>query len=163
MHKIWNVSRLLFFFELTGGLDLIILFIGPLLPALPVVAVNIAILAHAVGVELIVWAVPGLLIPSVFMVAVAAHALGVVLLLWVSAVIGLLSSLINILHFLLGGLHLAVIFWLIGLGQLLDLFEALELLGEQLDVEVHVLVDQLLLLGEHLHLCRLVRALNAFL
>lgn len=92
MHKISRLSRLLFLLKFAGGLDLIILLIGPLLPSLPVVAVNVAILAHSVGVELIMRAVPGLLIPSVFVVAVAAHALGVVLLLGVPAVIGLLSS-----------------------------------------------------------------------
>ena len=166
MHKIWKGSRLLLFFELAGRLNFIVLLISPLLPPLPVVAVNVAILAHAVGVELIMRAVPGLLIPSVLVVAVAAHALGVVLLLRVPAVIGLLSSLINILHFLLGRLHLAVVLGLVRLGQLLDLLQALQLLGEELDVEVHVLVDQLLLLREHLHprlLGRLVSALGSLL
>ena len=166
MHKIWKGSRLLLFFELAGRLNFIVLLISPLLPPLPVVAVNVAILAHAVGVELIMRAVPGLLIPSVLVVAVAAHALGVVLLLRVPAVIGLLSSLINILHFLLGRLHLAVVLGLVRLGQLLDLLQALQLLGEELDVEVHVLVDQLLLLCEHLHprlLGRLVSALGSLL
>ena len=55
---------------------------------------------------------------------------------------------------------------LVRLGQLLDLLQALQLLGEELDVEVHVLVDQLLLLREHLHprlLGRLVSALGSLL
>lgn len=44
-----------------------------------------------------------------------------------------------------------MVLWLISLGQLLDLFEALKFLREELDVEMHVLIDQLLLLSEHLH------------
>lgn len=87
------------FFELAGGLDLIILLISPLFSPLSVVTVNIAVLTHTVGVELIMWTVPGLLIPTVLVVAVTAHALGVVLLLRVAAVIGLLSSLIKYITF----------------------------------------------------------------
>lgn len=99
MHKIWKESRLLLFFELARRLDLIILLIRPLLSPLSVVTVDIAVLTHAVGVELIMWTVPRLLIPTIFMVAVAAHSLGVVLLLRVAAVIGLLSSLIKYITF----------------------------------------------------------------
>lgn len=59
-----------------------------------------------------------------------------------------------------------MVLWLVGLGQFLDLLEALQFLGEELDVEVHVLIDQLLLLGEHLHprlLCGLLTTLNGLL
>lgn len=59
-----------------------------------------------------------------------------------------------------------MVLWLVGLGQFLDLLEALKFLGEELDVEVHVLIDQLLLLGEHLHprlLCGLLPSLNDLL
>ncbi len=63
-----------------------------LLPALAVVAVDVAILTHAVGVELVVRAVPRLLVATVLVVAVAAHSLRVVLLVGVSTVVGFLSD-----------------------------------------------------------------------
>lgn len=67
-------------------------FLIALFPALAVVAVDVAVLTHAVGVELVVRAVPRLFVSAVLVVAVAAHALRVVLLLWVAAVVGFFAA-----------------------------------------------------------------------
>lgn len=63
-----------------------------LFPPLSVVAVNVTVLAHSVGVQLRVRTVPRLLRASVFVVAVAAHSLRVVLALGVAAAVRLLSA-----------------------------------------------------------------------
>ena len=61
-------------------------------PSFAVVAVDIAVLAHAVGVELAVWAVPGFFVAAVLVVAVVAHAFGVVFAIGVSAAVDLLAD-----------------------------------------------------------------------
>lgn len=63
-----------------------------LLSSLAVVTVDIAVLAHAIGVKLLVRAVPWFLVASILVVAVAAHTLGVVLLLRVTAIVCLLTE-----------------------------------------------------------------------
>ena len=70
-------------------------------PSFAIVAIDVAILAHTVGVKFVMGAVPGFFVTAVFVVTVTAHALCIVLLLRVSAVVGLFSELYTIIHFLL--------------------------------------------------------------
>jgi len=63
-----------------------------LFPPLSVVAVDVTVLTHSVGVKLRVWTVPRLFRAAVFVVAVAAHSLRVVLALRVAATVCLLSA-----------------------------------------------------------------------
>ena len=63
-----------------------------LLPPLSVVAVDVTVLTHSVGVQLRVRTVPRLLRAAVFVIAVAAHSLCVVLPLRVTAAVRLLSA-----------------------------------------------------------------------
>lgn len=69
-------------------------FLCPFFPSLLVVAVDVTVLAHSIGVEFIMGAVPRLLGSSVFVVAVAAHTLGVMFSIIVAAVIDFLSELL---------------------------------------------------------------------
>lgn len=82
----------LLFLDLQGCLRSIVPLLSPLLPPLPIVTVDVAVLAHPVRVELVVLAVPGLLVSSEFVVAVAAHSLGVVLAVGVSAAVRLFAE-----------------------------------------------------------------------
>jgi hypothetical protein len=63
-----------------------------LFPPLSVVAVDVTVLTHSIGVQLRVRTVPRLLCAAVFVVAVAAHSLRVVLPLRVTATVRLLSA-----------------------------------------------------------------------
>ena len=63
-----------------------------LLPPLSVVAVDVTVLTHSIGVQLRVRTVPRLLRAAVFVVAIAAHSLRVVLPLRVAAAVRLLSA-----------------------------------------------------------------------
>ena len=63
-----------------------------LFPPLAVVAVDVTVLTHSVGVKLRVRTVPRLLRAAVFVVAVAAHSLRVVLSFRVAAAVRLLSA-----------------------------------------------------------------------
>lgn len=67
------------------------LFIYSFLSPLSVVGVDVAILAHAVGVEFVMRAVPWLLVSAIPMVAVSAQAFSVVLFIRMSAFIHLLT------------------------------------------------------------------------
>ncbi len=51
-----------------------------------VVLVDVTVLAHSIGVQFLVWALPWFFGASVLVVTVVAHALGVVLLIIVPAV-----------------------------------------------------------------------------
>lgn len=57
-----------------------------LFPAFAVVAVDVAVLAHSVGVQLIVRAVPRLFVAAKSVIAIAAHAFGIMFSVRVTAV-----------------------------------------------------------------------------
>lgn len=63
-----------------------------LFPPLSVVAVDVTVLTHSIGVQLRVRTVPRLLCTAMFVVAVAAHSLRVVLPLSVTATVRFLSA-----------------------------------------------------------------------
>jgi hypothetical protein len=79
----------------------IVSFFAFLFSSLSIVTVYIAVLAHAVGVEFLVRAVPRLFVTAVLVVAVTTHSLCVVLLLRMPTVISLLTELHKTIHFLL--------------------------------------------------------------
>ena len=70
------------------GLDFIVF----LLSSFAIVSIDVAVLAHAVGVEFPMGAVPRLFGPSVLVVAIAAHAFSVVLFVGVAAAVHFFSS-----------------------------------------------------------------------
>lgn len=63
-----------------------------LFPPLSVVAVDVTVLTHSIGVQLSVRTVPRLFCAAVFVVAVAAHSLRVVFPFCVAATVRLLSA-----------------------------------------------------------------------
>ena len=89
------LSLLLLHLDLGPGLVIVLLFLS----SLAVVGIDVAVLAHPVGVKFIVRTVPGLFCPAVLVVAVVAHALGVVLPLRVTAVVHLLAKYLQIYIF----------------------------------------------------------------
>lgn len=84
--------------------------------------------------------VPRLFGPAVFVVAVVAHAFGIMFAILVSAAVYFFSKWINALHFLFVGLHFGLHNWFLLLREFVDMLQVLELFGEKLDVEMHVLV-----------------------
>jgi hypothetical protein len=108
-------------------------------------------LAHPVGIELIMRAIPRLFVAAVLVIAVAAHPFCIVFLIWMSAIVGFLSKSVTIIHFLLGTFELAQCLCFIIFRKFVNMLQVLQLFREELDVEMHVLVYQLLLLGEKLN------------
>ena len=66
-----------------------------LFPSFAIVGVDIAILAHPIGVQFIMRAIPWFFVPAVLVIAVVAHAFGVVLAIGVAAVVDLFAEFKN--------------------------------------------------------------------
>lgn len=67
-------------------------FFGSFFSSFAIVSVDVAILAHAIGVKLIVRAVPGFFGSSVLVVAIVAHAFGIMFTFLMSAAVNFLSA-----------------------------------------------------------------------
>jgi hypothetical protein len=74
------------------ALDLVVPLLNFFLSSFSVVSIDVAILAHPVGVKLFMGAIPRFLGSSVFVVAIAAHSLGVVVFVGVATIIHLFSN-----------------------------------------------------------------------
>ena len=129
---------LILLLNLELSLDLVVLQL--LLPPLPVIGVDVAILTHPVSVEFVMRTVPRFFVAAVFMVAIVAHSLCVVLTVRVPAIVHFFTKLLLNLHLFLAVFDLGQR-RLFLLGRLVDVLQVLQLFGQKLYVEVHVLVD----------------------
>ena len=83
---------LLLNFELSHIVQIFSSILVLLFPSLPVVGIYVTVLAHSIGIELVMRAVPRFLRSAVLVIAVVAHTLGIVLSVPMPTVIYFLSE-----------------------------------------------------------------------
>lgn len=121
-----------------------------------IVIVYIAVLAHSPCIQYLMRTLPWLLFTTEFVIAIATHSFSVVLFVVVTTLYYLFSTIMNLLLlgyciFWLLTLFLFLIAWIfVILGRIF--LKILQFFVQKLDVNIHILVDYLLLIWHSFHL-----------